>query len=326
MIGPRRIPALAARRALAVPAVLVAFVAGTPARPIPPRPLDDLAGAVLERIDAARRHRGVEALRSDDTLRAAARERALELARLAHRERLRHPARPGRWLALAGLPRAGRDVEKVLLLRDVDDPVAESLRLLRALEDTWALALSPRTRAGAVGAARAPDGWIVVVVALAAAPADAFTPRAGGLFDDRELAALADGIAAAVDAARRQRGVPALQRDPRLDAVAGGHARDLARRGVLDHRGADGATLGDRLQRAGIGYRVASENLALIEGTLDPVEEAVSGWLASPGHRRNLLDETVERTGIGTAQDDEGRLYVVQVFVASPPGGAPRES
>ena len=300
-------------------AIAAGILLGVPSpATIPPRPLDELARKVLSSIDRARTGAGRRPLVSPPGMRRAARRRALEIAARPQADRLRQPARSGHWLEVAGLPRAGRDVEKVILLRDVGDPAAEALRLFGSLEQTWSFALSDAARAGAVGAARAPDGWIVVVIAIASGPPGSTGRTLRPRFTAEELAALAGRIAGAVDRARRDHRLPPLMRDARLDEVAGHHASDLAERGRLDHRGRDGSSLADRLHAGAIGYRVAAENLALIEGAADPVTETVEGWLASPGHRSNMLDARVRTTGLGIAQDRAGRLFVVQLFVAPP--------
>ncbi|MDP6737150.1 MAG: hypothetical protein QF732_11745, partial [Nitrospinaceae bacterium] len=55
----------------------------------------------------------------------------------------------------------------------------------------------------------------------------------------------------------------------------------------------DGKTLGDRFAAFQIPYRTIAENLARFEGDFQtiPTQKVVEGWLNSPGHRVNLLDE-----------------------------------
>jgi uncharacterized protein YkwD len=48
-----------------------------------------------------------------------------------------------------------------------------------------------------------------------------------------------------------------------------------------------------------------------------PAEIAVSivdGWMKSRGHRENILESGVSRTGIGVAVSPEGKVLVTQVF------------
>jgi uncharacterized protein YkwD len=42
--------------------------------------------------------------------------------------------------------------------------------------------------------------------------------------------------------------------------------------------------------------------------------EAVKGWMNSSGHRRNILDDAYERTGLGIAVGRDDKVFVTQVF------------
>ncbi len=137
---------------------------------------------------------------------------------------------------------------------------------------------------------------ILAVLLLAAPPARAAGEGPSELLD-------------AINAARAAAGRTALVADLRLVCAAGAHARDLARRGTLDHRGVDGADLTTRLARVGYPYVRAAENLALA----NDVAEVIGLWQASPGHRRNMLDPAVTDAGVGRAVA-EGQVYWVLVL------------
>jgi len=61
----------------------------------------------------------------------------------------------------------------------------------------------------------------------------------------------ADGLLTAINALRSEAGLARLEPDSRLACAARRHAADNARRGGLDHIGADGADLTTRLARVG---------------------------------------------------------------------------
>ncbi len=103
---------------------------------------------------------------------------------------------------------------------------------------------------------------------------------------------------------RVAQGLLAVRQHPVLADVAAGHARDMARGNFMSHTGSDGSSLVDRLRRAGFCYRAANENVAM--GYPDPAQ-AMAGWFASPGHRRNALSSDV--THFGFAQS--ARSYVL---------------
>ena len=109
---------------------------------------------------------------------------------------------------------------------------------------------------------------------------------------------------------------PPLSVSRKLNDAAAGHARDMARRKFFDHRGADGSQPKDRVMRAGYRPRLTGENIAFGP---ESAEEAVAGWLASPGHCANIMDSRFQHIGFGLATGrGRGRIYWVQNF------GAPR--
>ena len=104
-----------------------------------------------------------------------------------------------------------------------------------------------------------------------------------------------------VAAERAAAGCPELTVDPRLTVAAQRHASDMTARQYFSHTGPDGSTPSSRAEAAGASPSVA-ENLAAGQGSAQAV---VRDWLASPGHRDNLLDCGLTRTGIGY---DGGRV------------------
>ena len=116
-----------------------------------------------------------------------------------------------------------------------------------------------------------------------------------------------------------------LQWDEDLASVARAHSEDMAARNYMNHDTPEGLDPTDRLHRAGFSCRKTThygigENIA-IESSLDSVdgaaEEAVAGWVGSPGHRRVLMGADYDRTGVGAALGTyQGRraLYLTQVF------------
>jgi uncharacterized protein YkwD len=107
-----------------------------------------------------------------------------------------------------------------------------------------------------------------------------------------------------------------LQLSATLTQVAGAHARELAERNALDHRGRDGSTAGQRVRAAGYHPAGVGENIAVGPTS---AEEVMSGWLASPGHCANLMSPAFTELGIAYADGgpDKAGLYWVQVL-ASP--------
>jgi uncharacterized protein YkwD len=127
--------------------------------------------------------------------------------------------------------------------------------------------------------------------------------------------ARADEAAAerAMLAARQAAGLSITVADPRLERAAREIAEDNARRGLLDHAGADGSTLRSRALAQGYVFRFVAENLAL--GTPDGAR-VVALWLDSPEHRANLLSPAAVHHGVARARGPDGRDYWACVFGA----------
>ena len=89
-----------------------------------------------------------------------------------------------------------------------------------------------------------------------------------------------------VNAFRAVEGEGTLRRNVKADAAAFAHARDMARHGFFGHKGSNGSSVGGRLKAAGCRFTGAAENIA--KGQRSDAE-VVAAWVASPGHRRNML-------------------------------------
>ncbi|GAX35220.1 CAP domain-containing protein [Nodularia sp. NIES-3585] len=61
-------------------------------------------------------------------------------------------------------------------------------------------------------------------------------------------------------------------------------------------------------------YNNASENVAVNRGYSNPASQAVTGWLESPGHLKNIQGD-YDLTGIGVATNAKGEVYLTQIFI-----------
>jgi uncharacterized membrane protein required for colicin V production len=109
--------------------------------------------------------------------------------------------------------------------------------------------------------------------------------------------------------ARLDEGADPLAWSPALAMVAQGHAAEMYVEGYFSHRSPVTGTVGNRLEAAGISYRVAGENLAL---AATPTE-VHAGLMDSPGHRENILRSEFRRVGVAVVAGPLG-LMTVQVF------------
>ena len=101
-----------------------------------------------------------------------------------------------------------------------------------------------------------------------------------------------------INQVRAENGLLPLVESPLLNADAQQYADFIASRSILSHT-ADGRTLDARAEAAGYtGWQALGENLA---GGYDTPEQAVTAWLASPGHRAIILSPSYTETGVGCA-------------------------
>lgn len=106
-----------------------------------------------------------------------------------------------------------------------------------------------------------------------------------------------------------------LSAESALTCAARVHSVDMATRGFFDHVNPDGEDPFVRMERAGYTYRTAAENIAAGQPSAD---EVVGGWLASPGHCRNILNPDFVHIGVGYVATDaaEYPFYWTQTFGA----------
>ncbi|MEL6465018.1 MAG: CAP domain-containing protein [Pseudomonadota bacterium] len=112
-------------------------------------------------------------------------------------------------------------------------------------------------------------------------------------------------VLSAVNAERGAQNRAPLVYDAKLEAQAQAHAQDMAVAGFFSHTGSDGSDIGQRLARAGYRYCFGAENIAAGQRSL---AEVMAGWMASPGHRRNILHRRAAAVGVARAP---GNLWVM---------------
>lgn len=109
---------------------------------------------------------------------------------------------------------------------------------------------------------------------------------------------------------RAEAHLPPLMVNPALEAAATRHARDMADRHRMSHRGSDGSSPFRRMEQEGYHFLRAGENVACGQRTLDSL---MSGWMRSLPHRRNILGNFSEIGG-GFATADDGMTYWCVTF------------
>lgn len=96
---------------------------------------------------------------------------------------------------------------------------------------------------------------------------------------------------------RRRAGCRPLRHDARLRKAARGHSVNMRNRKFFSHTSPDGRSPWDRIRAAGYPAG-AAENIA--KGYPGP-RAVVRGWMASRGHRANILNCSLKAIGAGAA-------------------------
>jgi uncharacterized protein YkwD len=110
-----------------------------------------------------------------------------------------------------------------------------------------------------------------------------------------------------VNAHRKKIGCPVLTWVGPVARVAQRHSEDMAFHSFFSHTNLQGETPFVRLDKAGIKYRLAAENIAAGQRT---AEQVLQSWLTSRGHRRNIEDCKLLQHGVGLHQNHWTHVFV----------------
>ena len=140
----------------------------------------------------------------------------------------------------------------------------------------------------------------------------------GGQASPAALKLLGGSVVQELNRVRAVRGLAPLRATPSLAVSARRHSAQMGQRGFFAHESADGTPFWRRVERfyAGRGFRSweVGENIFWQSPASIAAVSVVRSWLASPGHRENILSRTWRDVGVGA------------VSLASAPGvyhGAP---
>jgi uncharacterized protein YkwD len=107
-----------------------------------------------------------------------------------------------------------------------------------------------------------------------------------------------------------ERGISPLCVREQLMAAATAHSEDMLERGYYAHDTPEGTEPADRARAARYAYRLMAENIHMRTTSYggDPdakdLEEVFEDWMASEGHRENILNPALYEVGIGVASGD----------------------
>jgi len=115
---------------------------------------------------------------------------------------------------------------------------------------------------------------------------------------------------------REDSGLKVLTQNDLLAKAASQKVDDMFLRQYFEHNSPTGQTPAELVLSTGYKYKVSGENLAL--GDFKNEKELVDAWIASPGHRANILNSDYTEIGLATGLDefqDRGTTWLaVQEF------------
>jgi uncharacterized protein YkwD len=116
-------------------------------------------------------------------------------------------------------------------------------------------------------------------------------------------------VLALVNQERQKAGCKALVRSSSLYRAAARHSKDMSEHKTLSHTGSDASTPTVRIEAARYGsVSLWAENIAFGYST---AQKVVATWMASPGHKANILNCSLKHTAIAHAHPGN---YWTQVF------------
>ncbi len=107
--------------------------------------------------------------------------------------------------------------------------------------------------------------------------------------------------------------VAALTWNQRLENAAAKHSEDMSKHNFFSHIGSDGSSAALRATTADYNWMIVGENIAAGQST---ATLAVEGWLESPGHCANIMEERFTEMAVSCASNDDSdfREYWTQVL------------
>jgi uncharacterized protein YkwD len=167
-------------------------------------------------------------------------------------------------------------------------------------------------------------------------------PLSTGPVQTSDHAAIAEHVHIRINQIRTQHGLEKLAWKKPLARAATGHSRDMAKRDYFDHHSPEGNDFSFRYEKVDFTCRVPAGSHRFLTGgenihktwraeatrtwsdgrkeetgirTIPEVaEQAVQGWMNSPGHRKNILTPEWQSEGIGVWVRSDGAVFITQNF------------
>ncbi|MEO1430451.1 MAG: CAP domain-containing protein [Cyanobacteria bacterium J06633_8] len=127
-----------------------------------------------------------------------------------------------------------------------------------------------------------------------------------------DVAAIEKSVHRQINEYRKKQGLKPLKLNSKISKIARQHSKKMADKQVaFGHNGVRSRY--NKISKV-VEYRGVAENVAYNMGYKNPGKNAVTGWIKSSGHRRNIKGK-YQVTGIGIAKNSKGEYYFTQLFV-----------
>ncbi|UOQ95345.1 CAP domain-containing protein [Halobacillus shinanisalinarum] len=126
---------------------------------------------------------------------------------------------------------------------------------------------------------------------------------------DEVTGAFQEQVVQLTNQARKKEGLEPLKTNGELARVAQTKSKDMSKKNYFSHISPTYGSPLQMLKQFGIEFDTAAENIA--EGQQTP-DQVVKGWLDSPRHRKNIMNENVTEIGVGYTEDGQ---YWTQLFI-----------
>ncbi len=146
-------------------------------------------------------------------------------------------------------------------------------------------------------------------------------PPLRGRFDTKASNLTQAGVLTETNKQRASNNLSAYASNATLNAAANAKLQDMFNQQYFDHVGPDGRGPSNWVEDAGYAYIAVGENLAV--GNFDGDSAIVAAWMASPGHRANILHKNFIEIGIAVAEGNfEGQRTWLAVQAFGTPAAA----
>jgi uncharacterized protein YkwD len=114
-----------------------------------------------------------------------------------------------------------------------------------------------------------------------------------------------------INALRQASARSPVQLDPKLNAAAATHSRDMSAQNRPWHFGSDGSSPIDRINRVGYSGQLVGEN---ISETYETELETLAAWMELPETRRVILAPEARNLGFSWFQEPGGKIWWTMVM------------